>query len=182
MAEKSVDNLLLAIEDSKNISFEKVLFGLGIRHVGETVAKLLAKRFINIESIIEADFETLVAVDEIGEKIAESLVYWFSIQKNIDLINSLRSCGVKFNSTIQNVQLSDKLKEMRIVISGTFQKYSRIELKKMIENHGGENVSSISKNTTFVIAGENMGPNKKVKAKALEISIINEEEFLSRIN
>jgi DNA ligase (NAD+) len=182
MAEKSVDNLLLAIDNSKHISFERLLFGLGIRHVGETVAKILVKHFKTIDKIVEADFKILVAVDEIGEKIAESIVVWFSFQKNIDLINTLKSSGLQFMSNIENTMISKKLEKMRIIVSGTFQKYSRLELKKMIENHGGKNVSSISKNTTFVLAGYDMGPSKKQKAEDLGISIVNETEFLARLN
>ncbi|MEC7863446.1 MAG: NAD-dependent DNA ligase LigA, partial [Bacteroidota bacterium] len=182
MAEKSVDNLLLAIEDSKNISFERLLFGLGIRYVGETVAKVLVKHFKTIDAIIESDFETLVSVDEIGDKIAESVVNWFSIQKNIDLISALKLSGLEFTSSIKDATLSNKLEGMKIIVSGTFQKYSRVELKKMIEDHGGKNVGSISKNTTFVLAGEDMGPSKKQKAEDLGILMVNEAEFLARLN
>ena len=182
MAEKSVENLLLAIEASKNISFERLLFGLGIRYVGETVAKVLVKHFKTIDAVIEADFEILVAVDEIGDKIAQSVVDWFSVQKNIDLINALKLSGLQFTSTIEDTTLSDKLEGMKIIVSGTFQKYSRVELKKMIEDNGGKNVGSISKNTTFVLAGDDMGPSKKQKAEDLGILIINEQEFLTKLN
>lgn len=182
MAEKSAENLLLAIEASKNISFERLLFGLGIRYVGETVAKVLVKHFKTIDAVIEADFEILVAVDEIGDKIAQSVVDWFSVQKNIDLINALKLSGLQFTSTIEDTTLSDKLEGMKIIVSGTFQKYSRVELKKMIEDHGGKNVGSISKNTTFVLAGDDMGPSKKQKAEDLGILIINEQEFLTKLN
>jgi DNA ligase (NAD+) len=182
MAAKSVDNLMLAIEASKRISFEKLLFGLGIRHVGETVAKVLVKNFKTIEAIIEADFEALIAVDEIGDKIAESVVDWFAIQKNIDFINALKLSGLQFTSTIKDTTLSNKLEAMKIIVSGTFQKYSRVEFKKMIEDHGGKNVGSISKNTTFVLAGDDIGPSKKQKAEDLGILIVNEEEFLAKLN
>ena len=182
MAAKSVDNLMLAIEASKRISFERLLFGLGIRYVGETVAKVLVKNFKTIEAIIEADFEALIAVDEIGDKIAESVVDWFAIQKNIDFINALKLSGLQFTSTIKDTTLSNKLEGIKIIVSGTFQKYSRVEFKKMIEDHGGKNVSSISKNTTFVLAGDDMGPSKKQKAEDLGILIVNEEEFLAKLN
>lgn len=181
MAERSVDNLMLAIEASKKVSLERLLFGLGIRYIGETVSKVLVKEFKTIDAMIEADFETLVAIDEIGAKIAESVVDWFSVQKNIDLINALKLSGLEFKSSIR-AELSNKLEGMRIVISGTFQQYSRRELKKMIEDHGGSNVGSISKNTTFVLAGDNMGARKKQKAEDLEILIVSEREFLEKLN
>ncbi len=182
MAEKSVDNLLLAIESSKRASFERVLFGLGIRHIGETVAKVLVKKFKTIDALIKADFETLIAIDEIGDKIGESVIFWFSFQRNLDLIDSLKSSGLQFISNIEDTLLSNNLEAMKIVVSGTFQKHSRAELKKMIEDHGGKNVGSISKNTTFVLAGNDMGPSKKKKAEDLGILLVNEEEFLSKLN
>ena len=182
MAEKSADNLLLGIEASKNIPFERVLFGLGIRYVGETVAKVLAKHFKTIEAIIISDMETLIAVDEIGDKIAESVVLYFSKQKNIDLVTALKNSGLQFVSVIEDARKSEHLRGMKIVVSGVFEKYSRAELKKMIEEHGGKNVGSISKSTTFVLAGDNMGPSKKEKAESLGISLVNEDEFLAKIS
>ena len=182
MAEKSVDNLLLAIEASRNIPFERVLFGLGIRYVGETVAKVLAKHFKTIEAIIIADIETLIAVDEIGDKIAESVVLYFSKQKNIDLVTALKNSGLQFVSVIKDTRKSEHLRGMKIVVSGVFEKYSRAELKKMIEEHGGKNVGSISKSTTFVLAGDSMGPSKKEKAENLGISLVDEDEFLAKIS
>ena len=182
MAEKSVDNLLLGIEQSKQIPFEKVLFGLGIRYVGETVSKVLCKHFKTIEAIHTADFETLVAVDEVGDKIAESVVLHFSQQKNMVLIAALKESSLQFVSAIADTTKSDKLKGMKIVVSGVFSQFSRVGLKKMIEEHGGKNVSSISKNTTFVLAGDNIGPSKKQKAEDLKVEIITEEEFLAKIS
>jgi DNA ligase (NAD+) len=182
MAEKSADNLLLGIEASKKIPFERVLFGLGIRYVGETVAKVLGKHFKTIDAIIDTDVETLVAVDEIGEKIAKSVVLYFSKQKNIDLITNLKNSGVQFLSAIEDTTKSEHLKGMKIVVSGVFEKYSRTELKKMIEEHGGKNVGSISKSTTFVLAGNSMGPSKKEKAENLGINLVNEDEFLAKIS
>jgi DNA ligase (NAD+) len=182
MAEKSVDNLLSAIDNSKIITFERLFFGLGIRYVGETVSKVLVNNFKNIDAIIEADFETLISVDEIGDKIAESVVDWFAVKSNIELIDALKLSGLQFSSNIVKTALSNKLDGMKIIISGTFQKYSRIEFKKMIEDHGGKNVSSISKNTTFVLAGNDMGPIKKERAEDLGILILNEEEFLAKLN
>jgi DNA ligase (NAD+) len=182
MAEKSVDNLLLAIEASRNIPFERVLFGLGIRYVGETVAKVLAKHFKTIEAIIIADIETLIAVDEIGDKITESVVLYFSKQKNIDLVTALKNSGLQFVSVIKDTRKSEHLRGMKIVVSGVFEKYSRAELKKMIEEHGGKNVGSISKSTTFVLAGDSMGPSKKEKAENLGITLVDEDEFLAKIS
>ena len=181
MAEKSVENLLHAIELSKRISFERVLFGLGIRFVGETVAKVLVKNFKTIDAIIAANLETLLAVDEVGIKIAESVLSYFSNQKNIFLISELKLFGLQFISNNKDTTLSNKLFGLKIVVSGVFILYSRAELKKMIENHGGKNVSSISKNTTFVLAGENMGPSKKKKAEDLGVKLVNEEEFLAKL-
>jgi len=182
IAEKSADNLLLGIEASKKIPFERVLFGLGIRYVGETVAKILAKHFKTIDPLFTADIETLVAVDEIGDKIAESVVLYFSKQKNIDLVAALKNSELQFVSSIEDTIKSEHLKGMKIVVSGVFEKYSRADLKKMIEEHGGKNVGSISKSTTFVLAGENMGPSKKEKAESLGIPLVNENKFLAKIS
>ncbi len=182
MAEKSVDNLLSAIESAKNNSFEKLLFALGIRYVGETVSKVLVDHFKSIDAIIEADFEVLISVNEIGDKIAESVVHWFSQFDNLKLITRLKLVGLKFHTDIKENKLSKKLDGMKIVVSGTFQKYSREELKGMIVSHSGKNMSSISKNTTFVLAGNDMGPSKRIKAKKLGIPLVNEEEFLVKIN
>ena len=181
MAEKSVENLFIGVGQSKLISFERVLFGLGVRFVGETVAKVLAKHFKTIDNIIDTDIETLIAVDEIGDKIAESVVNYFSIEENLKLINNLKESGLQFVSTIKDTTKSSNLNGMKIVVSGVFNQNSRAEYKKMIEEHGGKNVSSISKNTTFVLAGDNMGPSKKQKAEDLNIPLINETEFLEKI-
>ena len=182
MAEKSVENLFIGVGKSKLIPFERVLFGLGVRFVGETVAKVLAKHFKTIDNIIDTDIETLIAVDEIGDKIAESVVNYFSIEENLKLINNLKESGLQFVSTIEDTTKSSNLNGMKIVVSGVFNQNSRAEYKKMIEEHGGKNVSSISKNTTFVLAGENMGPSKKQKAEDLKIPLVNEDEFLAKID
>ena len=182
MAEKSVENLFIGVGQSKLIPFERVLFGLGVRFVGETVAKVLAKHFKTIDNIIDTDIETLIAVDEIGDKIAESVVNYFSIEENLKLINNLKESGLQFVSTIEDTTKSSNLNGMKIVVSGVFNQNSRAEYKKMIEEHGGKNVSSISKNTTFVLAGDNMGPSKKQKAEDLNIPLINETEFLEKID
>ena len=182
IAEKSADNLIIGIENSKKIPFERVLFGLGIRYVGETVAKVLVKHFKTIDAIINADIETLIAVDEIGGKIAESVNAYFSEDKNLLLIEELKIAGLQFISNIKETSKSDNLAGDKIVVSGVFQQFSRAEYKKMIEEHGGKNVGSISKSTTFVLAGENMGPSKKQKAEDLNIPMISEEEFLVKLS
>jgi len=182
MAEKSALNLLESIENSKQIPFERVLFALGIRYVGETVAKTLAHHFQNIEHLISANFDTLIEVDEIGDKIALSVVDYFNDEMNIKNIQILKEIGLQFNSNYDNELLSDSLKGMKIVVSGIFDNYSRSQLKKMIEQHGGKNSSSISKNTTFVLSGENMGPAKKAKAEKLSVQVISLDEFLNKIN
>ncbi len=182
IAEKSAENLIAGIEASKKIPFERVLFGLGIRYVGETVAKVLVKHFKTIDAIINSDIETLIAVDEIGGKIAESVNAYFSEDKNLLLIEELKAAGLQFVSTIEDTSKSDNLAGDKIVVSGVFQQYSRAEYKKMIEEHGGKNVGSISKSTTFVLAGENMGPSKKQKAEDLNIPMISEEEFLAKLS
>ena len=182
MADKSVDNLLFAIEQSKKITFEKLLFGLGIRFVGENVAKILVKHFKTIDFLIKANIEELLLVDEIGIKIAESLNLWFSKSRNLDLINRLKTIGFQFISNYEDTLISNKLDRMKIIISGTFVKYERNELKKMIEDHGGKNVSTISKNTTFVLKGNDMGPTKKQKAIQLGIDLVSEDEFLAKLN
>ena len=182
MADRSVDNLLSAIENSKNRSLEKLLFGLGIRYVGETVAKVLVRHFKTIDALIAANVEDLVAVDEIGFKIAESLCTWFASAKNLDLIDKLKSNGLNFIYITEDSSISNKLQGMRIVVSGVFHRCSRSELKKMIDDNGGKNVSSISKNTTFVVIGDNMGPSKKQKAQDLGIPLLSEEEFLAKLS
>ena len=182
MAEKSVENLLIGVGQSKLIPFERVLFGLGVRFVGETVAKVLVKHFKTIDNIINTDIETLIAVDEIGEKIAESVLNYFSNKENLKRLNNLKESGLQFVSTIEDTTKSSNLNGMKIVVSGVFNQNSRVEYKKMIEEHGGKNVSSISKNTTFILAGKNIGPSKKQKAEDLKIPLINEFEFLSKID
>ena len=182
IADKSAENLLQGVESSKKMPFEKVLFGLGIRYVGKTVSKVLVKHFKTIEVLMSADFETLVAVDEIGDKIAESVILYFESEVSQNLIANLKDSGLQFISTLQDIRISEKLKGEKIVVSGVFTQFSRVELKKMIEEHGGKNIGAISKNTTFVLAGDNMGPSKKQKAEDLKIPLINETEFLEKIS
>lgn len=182
LGEKSADRILKSLEDSKNVPFERVLFALGIRFVGETVAKILAHRLISIENIEQASLEDLTAIDEIGGKIAGSVVDYFTDSVHIELIERLKGFGLQFQldeTAIQN--RSEKLKGLSIIISGTFEQFSRDELKKMIEQNGGKNVSSISKNTDYLLAGNNIGPSKLEKAGKLAIPIISEEEFLNML-
>ena len=182
MAEKSADNLIKGIEASKQIPFERVLFGLGIRYVGETVARKLAKQFKTIDALAEASEETLVAVDEIGARIAQSVVSFFSIEANQDLIKRLKDYGLQLEldaSVLENQ--TEKLQGQTFVISGVFSKVSRTELKKLIEDNGGKASGSISSKTNYLVAGENMGPSKLQKAEKLGVPIISEDDFLAML-
>jgi DNA ligase (NAD+) len=181
MAQKSAENIIKGLEDSKQITFEKVLFALGIRFCGETVSKKLAKHFKNINTLIKADFETLKNVDEIGEKIAESIILFFQVPLNIEIVNRLKEKGLQFELTEQDTNISNKLEGLIFVVSGVFTKFSRNELKKSIEENGGKNSGSLSKKTNYLIAGDKMGPAKKVKAETLGIKIITEDEYLMLI-
>ena len=180
MAEKSVNNLLQGIAASKQRPFEKVLFGMGIRYVGETVSKKLAKAFKTIDNIMDATYESLVDTDEIGEKIAQSIRLFLEDEANVTLINKLKAAGLCFEKEEQ-VLSSSILEGQTVVISGTFERVSRSEMKKIIEENGGKNGSSISKKTNLLVAGDNMGPSKLKKATDLNIEMVNEEEFLKRI-
>lgn len=182
MAEKSAENLINGIEKSKTIPFERVLYALGIRYVGETVAKKLAKHYKSIDAIAQASIMDLILVDEIGDKIAQSVVQFFENQENITIIDRLKQYGVQLESGADDVLLSDKLKGKTFVVSGVFEIYSRDELKKAIEDNGGKVGSSISSKTDFVIAGENMGPSKLEKANQLKITIISEIDFKNMID
>lgn len=181
MAEKSVDNLLKGVEASKNKPFSKVLFGLGIRYVGETVAKKLVKSFRSIDSLMAAEREQLIEVDEIGDRIADSLIDYFSDSKNVSLINRLKQEGLQLVSQ-EKIGTSTILADQKFVISGVFTRISREELKEKIESLGGIVVSSISAKTSFLVAGEGMGPSKKSKAEKLGISIIDESTFFKMID
>ena len=183
MAEKSAQNMIEGIEKSKEIPFEKVLFALGIRFVGETVAKKLAKHFKSIDNLMAADFETLIAVDEIGDRIAQSIIDFSNDLGNIQLINRLKSCGVQLQVSAESLEnQTDKLNGNIFVVSGVFHRLSRNELKKAIEDNGGKVSSSISKKTTYIVAGDNMGPSKLAKAQDLGITIISEQDFIDMIN
>lgn len=180
MAEKSANNLLKGIQDSKTVPFERVLFAIGIRFVGETVAKQLAKAFKNIEALALAKYDELIAVDEIGEKIAISVQNYFLDAENVAFIERLQQAGVQLQAE-EKVRASDSLAGKNFVVSGVFTLFSRDQLKELIEQHGGKNVSSISSKTHFVIAGENMGPAKLEKATQLGIAIISENDFAQMI-
>ena len=183
MAEKSAENMIAGIEKSKEIPFEKVLFALGIRFVGETVAKKLAKHFKSIDNLMAADLETLISVDEIGGRIAQSIIDFSNNLGNIQLINRLKSHGVQLEVSVESLEgQTDKLAEKVFVVSGVFHQMSRSELKKAIEDNGGKISSSISKKTSFIVAGDNMGPSKLAKAESLGISIITEQDFIDMIN
>ena len=182
MAEKSAKNMIIGIEKSKEIPFEKVLFALGIRFVGETVAKKLAKYFKSMDKIMSANFEDLIEVDEIGDKIAQSIVNFSSDLNNRRLLDRLKNYGVQLEMSASSQEnLTIKLEGMAFVVSGVFAIMSRNELKKSIEDNGGKVSSSISKKTTYVIAGENMGPSKRTKAESLQVPIITENEYLKII-
>ncbi len=182
MAEKSADNLIVGIEKSKEIAFERVLFALGIRYVGETVAKKLAKHYKSIDAIMNATEEELVNVDEIGIKIAESLVEFFSSETNRALVGALQKHKIQLEISAEKLaNLTDTLKGQTFVVSGVFEKVSRNELKKLIEDNGGKVSSSISAKTSYVVAGANMGPSKLEKANKLEVPIISEDDFLAKL-
>ncbi len=180
LQEKSIDKLLESIKASKQKPFAKVLFGLGIRHVGERVAQVIVKSFKTIDNLLKQNIDDIENVSDIGPEIAKSIVDYFSDTRNIELVKRLKENGLNLYFE-RNEKKSSKLDEMRIVITGVFSQFSRADLKKIVEEHGGKNVSSISKNTTFVLAGENMGPSKKIKAEKLGIIIISEEEFINKI-
>jgi DNA ligase (NAD+) len=181
MGEKSATNILNSIRKSINTPYHKVLFALGIRHVGETVAKTISQKFSSIDALIKADVEQLTSVHEIGPKIASSIISFFSDEENIEIVRRLKQIGVKLSSETTEYQAGTLLEGKKIVISGVFEKHSRDEYKELIEKNGGEHSSSISGSTSFILAGENMGPSKKEKAKELGVPIISEFEFLKII-
>lgn len=182
-AEKSAQNLLESLAASKQVPFERVLYALGIRYVGETVAKRLALSFHSMEALEQASFESLVAVDEIGERIAQSVRAYFADVRNQAIVKRLTEQGLQMSLSEERLaNRSDRLKGLTIVISGTFSKHSRDEYKAMIEQHGGKNSGSVSGKTNYILAGENMGPAKLEKAAKLGVKIIHEEEFLSMLN
>ncbi|MDG2151676.1 MAG: NAD-dependent DNA ligase LigA [Polaribacter sp.] len=183
MAEKSAENMITGIQKSKKIPFEKVLFALGIRFVGETVAKKLAKYFKSIDNLMTASFEELINVDEIGDRIAQSIIDFSSDLRNIQLINRLKVAGIQLEVSQEDLEnQTDKLQGKIVVVSGVFYQLSRNELKKAIEDNGGKVSSSISKKTNFIVAGDNMGPTKLIKAQDLGVEIISEQDFIDKIS
>jgi DNA ligase (NAD+) len=180
MAEKSADNIVKGIEASKDVPFERVLFALGIRFVGETVAKKLARHFESFEHLQAAGFDELKNVSEIGERIAESVLAFFGDARNEPIIDGLKEAGLKFKIEKQE-GATNTLDGKKIVISGSFERFSRTELKDLIEKHGGKNTGSVSGNTDLIVAGEGMGPSKRKKAEDLGVKIINEQEFAELI-
>ena len=170
------------IAASKEVPFERVVFALGIRFVGETSAKLLARHFKNIDALMNAGLEELQEIEGIGEVMAKSIITYFHDEKNREIIERLRGYGLQMELSTLNTQLSTKLEGQSIVISGVFTHHSRDEYKAIIEQNGGKNVGSISNKTSFILAGENMGPSKLQKAEKLGIKIMNEDEFLTLIS
>ncbi|MQY79975.1 MAG: NAD-dependent DNA ligase LigA, partial [Bacteroidetes bacterium] len=182
LGEKSAENIIKSIEQSKEVPFSMVLFAIGIRFVGETVAKTLAGRFRSIEQLKNANFNELTRVEEIGDKIAESIIEFFSKDKNLLLIERLKSHGLQLEAyQTEPEPKSGKLEGLSFAISGIFEKHSREELKSLIENHGGKSITSVSANTSFLLAGDKPGPGKLSKAEELNIYIISEEDFLRMI-
>jgi DNA ligase (NAD+) len=183
MAEKSAQNIIDGIANCVNIPFERVLFAIGIRHVGETTAKKIAKKVMTIDALAHMNKEQLVEVEEVGETIADSIIAFFHNKENKEIIARLKKAGLQMEiSSEQQQAVTNKLEGKTIVVSGVFTKYSRDQIKDLIELNGGKNSGSISKKTSFVLAGENMGPEKHKKAESLGVPIISEEEFEKMIN
>ncbi|MFT6972373.1 MAG: DNA ligase (NAD+) [Roseivirga sp.] len=182
LREKSASNIIQAVQVSKTVPFERVLFGLGIRFVGKTVAEKLAKHFRSIEKIAEANFETLITVDEIGDRIAKSVIDFFKNESNLAIVGKLKEAGVQLASNQEEIKAeSNLLIDKTFVISGVFSQFSRDELQEKIKANGGKVVSSISKKLDFLVAGDKMGPSKLEKATKLEVSILSEEAFIKMI-
>ena len=183
LGEKSAQNMLAGIEASKQVPWARVLFALGIRMVGETTAKKITRRFPSIDQLQWATVEQLTAIEDVGEQIAKNIIAYFNDLGNLEIINRLREAGVQMESQEEEqAPQSDLLQGKSIVVSGVFSLHSRDEYKAMIEANGGKNVGSVSKKTNFILAGENMGPEKRKKAEALGVSILTEEEFLQMLN
>ena len=178
--EKTVANILNGLEQSKSVPFERVLFALGIRFVGEVTAKKLARRFKTIDAIANATQEELVNVEDVGERVAESIIQYFNNTENLEMVLRLKAAGLRFEMGEEQLPLSQKLAGMNIIVSGVFS-VPRDEIKLLVEQNGGKNVSSISKNTTYVLAGDKMGPEKRKKAESLGVPIISEDEFRNMI-
>ncbi len=183
MGDKSANNIIAGLEASKQVNFARVLFALGIRYVGETVAKKLASAFRNIDSLMNATLEQLTEVDEIGERIAQSVLEYFANEQNRELITRLKQIGLQFQlSEEEQAQHSNALEGLSFVVSGSFSSFSRDELKGLIEKNGGKNLSGVSSKTNYLVAGDKIGPSKLAKAEKLNVNIISEEEFKQLIN
>ena len=183
LGEKSAQNILAGIEQSKQVPWARVLFALGIRMVGETTAKKIARRFPSIDQLQWATVEQLTAIDDVGEQIAKNIIAYFNDLSNLEIINRLREAGVQMEShEEEQAPQSDILQGKSIVVSGVFAHHSRDEYKTMIEAHGGKNVGSVSKKTSFILAGDNMGPEKRKKAETLGVEILTEEQFLALLD
>ena len=180
--EKTVENILNALEQSKQVPFERVLFALGIRLLGETMARKLARHFGNIDALMNAGFEELNGIHEVGEKMAQSILDYFNDPEHQEIIERLKKAGLQFSTEKDAPTGNGKLEGSTLVVSGVFSKYSRDEIKAQIEKHGGKVTGSVSSKTTFLVAGENMGPEKRKKAEELGVMIISEEELESIIN
>ena len=183
LGDKSAENIIKSIEASKSVAFEKVLFALGIRHVGETIAKKIARSLGSIDKTENASVDELMSIGEVGEVIAVSVKDFFNQTPNRNLVDKLKRAGVQMEiDTSKQTPTSNKLGGAAIVISGTFEKYSREEMKSIIEQYGGKNVSSVSSKTNFLLAGSDIGPAKLTKATELGVKIISENEFLDMIS
>jgi DNA ligase (NAD+) len=180
LGEKSAANILEGVRISKSVPFERVLFALGIRFVGETTAKYLATHFRTLDAIAAASAEELAEAEEIGSKIAESIIAYFADKENRAIIERLREAGLEFE-ICEKQQTSNALAGKNIVISGKFEGRSRDDMKALVEEHGGKNLAAVSANVDFIVAGDNMGPAKRQKAEKLGITILNEEEFMALI-
>jgi len=180
--EKSANNLINSIKDSLSVPYDRVLYAIGIRTVGASMAKKLAAELKSIDALKAATVEQLVQIDEIGEGIAQQIVSFFADEKNVAFVERLRGYGLQLEAVESNTVVSDKFAGMTIVVSGVFEKYSRDEIKALIEANGGKNATSISKKTSFVVAGENMGPSKLAKCESLGVKIITEAEFDALLN
>ena len=178
--EKTVQNILHGIEQSKTVPFERVLYAIGIRFVGEVTAKKIARKFRNIDVVASATKEELMEVEDVGSRVADSIIAYFNDTDNLQMVMRLRQAGLQFEAGEEQKPSSQALAGMNIIVSGVFS-IPREQLKEIIEQNGGKNVSSISKNTTFVVAGEKMGPEKRKKAETLGVPIISEEEFFKKL-
>jgi DNA ligase (NAD+) len=181
MAERSAENIINGIEASKEIPFQRVLYALGIRYVGETVAKKLAVHFKNIDALMNASFEQLIEVDEIGERIAESVIQYFGVEEHLNMIAELKKSGLNFSVIEEEREGPQPFEGLKFVVSGVFSQFSRDELKATIERNGGTISSGISKNTNYLVAGDKMGPSKLAKAEKLGVKLVSEDEFIRMI-